>query len=607
MSNELTDYNLPETAYTTFDASSLKEMLIERLQATGNFTDQIYEGSNMSAFIDVIAYSYHTLLFYLNRTSQETVFTEATIYENVNRIVKLLNYKPVGYQTSSLVYRLFANRELPPGQYTLPRYSYINNNGVYYSTIEDISFAKTNRNNEEIVSVGETSLLYQGKWVESPVYTANGYDFETVTLPSPQGFNTELNEKSIDHFNVHVYVKSIETGKFQQYTETESLYLHKPSDLMFEKRLNTDLSYEIKFGNNIHSRKLASGDQIHVYYLESIGKEGEVGTNFLDNSPLVMHSTPTFNQIKSDIKPKNLNYTTFDNIETLSLTNDRVSTLAQARETVDEIKRKAPISYLSKNRLVTVDDFNTYVDQNFGRIISSSVVVDNQTYMQGHLKYVLEDLGVKNPRSESRILYNHMDYASTHTFNNIYCYGVPKVVNATSTLKMSNFLNNAQKKLVTNAVESLMIAGMNFIMMDPVYVAVDLGTRTSTEQSTYQVVDKTILEITRTPGVSRDDSAIRNEVHELIVRYFDNTNVNIGQAIDLQALGANILNVDGIDEIHTVRTDTGLRTLGLSICVWNELYEDADVRITTQNLKLPYYKFPYLKDAFNLVNKIVVV
>ena len=79
MSEQFTDYNLPEKAYTTFDAQSLKALIVDRLKTQGVFTDQIYEGSNMSSFIDIIAYSYHVLLFYLNRTSSESVFTESTI------------------------------------------------------------------------------------------------------------------------------------------------------------------------------------------------------------------------------------------------------------------------------------------------------------------------------------------------------------------------------------------------------------------------------------------------------------------------------------------------------------------------------------------------
>ena len=121
MSEEITDYNLPETAYTTFDAQSLKGLIIDRLQKQGTFTDQIYEGSNLSSFIDIIAYSYHVLMFYLNRTASESVFTESTIYENVNRIVKLLNYNPLGFQTCTLAFEVFASEDLAPGTYTIPR------------------------------------------------------------------------------------------------------------------------------------------------------------------------------------------------------------------------------------------------------------------------------------------------------------------------------------------------------------------------------------------------------------------------------------------------------------------------------------------------------
>jgi len=64
-----TEYNLPQNAYATFDATSLKSLIIQRLNESEVFRDQNFEGSNINAFIDVVAYMYHTLLFYLNTTS----------------------------------------------------------------------------------------------------------------------------------------------------------------------------------------------------------------------------------------------------------------------------------------------------------------------------------------------------------------------------------------------------------------------------------------------------------------------------------------------------------------------------------------------------------
>ena len=47
-----TDYKLPKNAYLSFDATSLKSLIIDRLNENETFTDQNFEGSNFSAFID---------------------------------------------------------------------------------------------------------------------------------------------------------------------------------------------------------------------------------------------------------------------------------------------------------------------------------------------------------------------------------------------------------------------------------------------------------------------------------------------------------------------------------------------------------------------------
>ena len=122
---DFTDYKLPQDAYLTFDAQSLKQLLIDRLNENEAFTDQNFEGSNFNAFIDVVSYMYHVLLFYLNTTSNETTFNAATIYENMNKIVSNLGYKPLGDQTSILTIEMIAEL-ISSGVYTLPKFSSIN-------------------------------------------------------------------------------------------------------------------------------------------------------------------------------------------------------------------------------------------------------------------------------------------------------------------------------------------------------------------------------------------------------------------------------------------------------------------------------------------------
>ena len=118
-----TEFNLPRDAYATFDATTLKDLIISRLNENEVFRDQVYEGSNINAFIDVVAYMYHVLLFYLNTTSSESTFTTASLYENMNKIVSNIGYKPIGKQTSLAVMSLSGNASMPAGVYTLKRFS----------------------------------------------------------------------------------------------------------------------------------------------------------------------------------------------------------------------------------------------------------------------------------------------------------------------------------------------------------------------------------------------------------------------------------------------------------------------------------------------------
>ena len=144
MATNLTKYDLPSNAYLSFDAQNLNELIIQKLNEGGVFTDQIYEGSNFSALLDVTAYVYHLLLFYLNKMGAETTYTQTQLYENMNRIVKVIGFKPIGYQTSCVSFNAKVNENALEKDYlyTIPRFSYINVNGIKYSLIKDINFLK---------------------------------------------------------------------------------------------------------------------------------------------------------------------------------------------------------------------------------------------------------------------------------------------------------------------------------------------------------------------------------------------------------------------------------------------------------------------------------
>ena len=180
--NTFLEFDLPQKAYAAFDAITLKNYIIERLNENEKFADQNFEGSNLSAIIDIIAYSYHVLLFYLNNTAAEVNFDQASLYENMNRIVKLIGYKPTGKQTSIIPINAVASANLATGNYTIPKYSYFLVDDIQYTFLDHVSFDKVAAGTESLATINNNVVLYQGGVGEYPAYTAQGEKFEIVTI-----------------------------------------------------------------------------------------------------------------------------------------------------------------------------------------------------------------------------------------------------------------------------------------------------------------------------------------------------------------------------------------------------------------------------------------
>jgi len=605
---QFNDYNLPVDAYAAFDALSLKNLIIARLNDSKVFTDQNYEGSNISAIIDIISYAYHVLLFYLNRTGAESTFTTAELYENINKIVKLIGYSPIGYQTAVLPFQCAATISLPANTYTIPRYSYFTANGSFYSFNKDVTFIKTSNDYQLLSDLSDQNLLYQGSFTEYPLYTATGSPFEVLTMTI---VDSENQNTAIDHFNINVYVKdnTVVNPKWEQWNECQTLFLERPNATVYEKRLNENLRYEIKFGNNITGKQLNPGDEVAIYYLKSAKEQGEIGPGVLNTNRLFLYSTNTFNKIQKDTTPVNLKLITQDETRYLTFTNTDPSTNFVEVESADSIKVNALNTFRSQFRLITSGDFENFLSKNYSNLLASVKVVNNWDYISGHLKYFF-DIGVSKPNMESRVLYSQVKFADSSNSNNVYVYAVPKLEKINSLTTRTNYLNSAQKQLIINDLQTVKLTTSEIIVNDPIYTAVDLGVRIATETLTPNTSLGTVLEITRNVSAKRNPEALKTEVAEIFKNYFATTRDNLGLLLSISELSNSILQVPGIDSIRTKKvTSNGTTSFspGISLVLYNPVYPYDDIQIVTQDIQLPYFKYPYLNNAFSFINKIEVV
>ena len=606
---EFNDFTLNKDSYAAFDAQSLKSLIITRLNTNNFFTDQNFEGSNLNSLIDIIAYAYHVLLFYLNRTASESTFTTAELFENINKIVKILNYNPVGNQTAILSFLAQANASLPSNTYTIPRYSYFSINGTNYSFNQDITFLKNTNNTEILTDLQENNLLYQGLYTEYPTYVGIGEPFETFTLTVVDSTGQNV---PIDHFNIDVYVKdnSVETPKWAKWSVTQSLFLERSNSEVYEIRLNENERYEIRFGNNVTGKQLNPGDEVAIYYLKTNGTTGEVGPGLLNNNKLFFYNTTRFNTIRTDTTPENLNIITSQQVNDIEFSNIDASTSFISRESVSSIKNNATNTFRGQYRLITSEDFINYVMKNYSNIISSVKAVNNWDYISGHLKYYF-DLGVSRPNLESRVLFNQVKFADSCNFNNIYVYAVPKLEKLTSLTTRASYLNSAQKQLLLNDLQKIKLTTSEIIINDPVYVAVDIGTGFPGEPLSPGVSVNSYLEISRDITSKRNPESLKEQISKVFRNYFSTLKDNLGSVINITEITNLILDIpeSGITDINTKRIegDTTITIPGISLVIYNPVYPEKDIIVTTQDYQLPYFKYPFLHNTLDFINKIKIV
>ena len=516
--NKTALFELPRNSYVAFDATSLKALIKNRLDDNTTFTGQNFEASNMSAMIDVIAYSYHVLLFYLNQTATESMFSEAELYENMNRIVKTIDYKPIGFQTSVLTYECEATNNLAANTYTVPRYSFFNIGGVCFSFTSDVTFTKTTNITEVLKDFQSKYLLYQGRYREYPVFSAIGEDFESkILLPG--------DDVVIDHFNIDVYIKDVNTQAWQQWERTTSLFLEKSVARKYEVRLNEHRRYEIRFGNNKTGKKLTAGDQIAVYYLESAGTKGEVGPNVLDRSKLSKYNTVQFVSIFDHVKDSNIKYLTQDQMTSLIFSNANGSSEYYEGETVDDIRKNAPQLFGTQHRLVTKTDYEAYIKQNYNNIVKDVKIANNWDYVDGHLNYNLETIKLSKSNKDPRTLLNQVNFADACDFNNLYCYIVPRIKTTTTSNPRGNYLTPAQKSAIISGLRDKKSLGSEIIISDPVLAAVDICTYNPNKETLLpELSDTTQLKIVRSNTSARSFESIQSQVYNIITTYFDNLN-----------------------------------------------------------------------------------
>ena len=255
------------------------------------------------------------------------------------------------------------------------------------------------------------------------------------------------------------------------------------------------------------------------------------------------------------------------------------------------IRRNAPVAFQTQNRLVTAEDYKSFIRNNFTDFISDVVILSNDEFVDGYMRYYY-DQGLENPLLESRALYNQIEYSDACNFNNIYTFMIPKT---------GNFVSDVQKKLIIDSINKTKTITTNIVPSDPIYINFGIATPILTIDR--QDLETSTLEITKAPNSNNSDEDLKNNVYNTLVEYFDTRSAYFSGKVDVFELNSLLLNVNGVQAINTVNGDVS--NTGIQLYQFNPQFPEKVFTTPPSDLYSDIF-VPRLYDN-NLYNKIVIV
>jgi len=603
-------------------ANSMQQAIINSLQSNPAFTDQIFTDSNLSVLIDVFAYMYDVLAYQMNHGASEAIFTDAQLYENMNRIVKMLGYNPAGFTTSVVTCQMGikASASITPGIYTIPKFTTIttslvdsNSNPVSFSFVNNYVFVAQSSTS---ISSDFTPIIYNGSWkLYDKTFVTQGIPFEAYAL-------TDLVLWGTDRVYVadkYMYVYAVDqAGATTEYAACTNIYDYGAKDNVFELRLNENRQYTLEFGDGINGSLLPANSTLYVVYLESNGTAGEIGANAINSTyvPAVAIAGLDESFIKNNILKvsENPGFITFGStagasLANITFSNSSASTAVVDLEDVDTMRTNAPEWFRMGSRLITARDFKNYIEATYKAEVYTCSVQNNWDYMVEFQKW-LKDLNKLN----TDIRFYGYTFADSCDFNNVYVWlkSPGSLPVATSTKRIIE--NDCdQKKPLTSELVFL----DPFITMFAPFVSTTSNYTAGTIPYPFEAWDpdyENKIVLTRDRNTMITVERIQQQALSVIQTFFAVTSCDLGMTMDFNALYNQLMAIEGVKTVQTSYLKAGSAASsttyvnGLSFGVWTpHIALGTDFVPAAGNFKLKSFQFPQLYNAASFANSISVV
>ena len=313
---------------TEFDFDEVKNNLKIFLKGQTDFTDYDFEGSGMSALLDVLAYNTHYLGFNANMLANEMFLDSASLRSSIVSHAKTLGYVPTSARASKATVDVTLNTNTTSA--TMPAGT------VFTTTVDDVSYQFSTISDVTKSNTGNTIPfvgvdIYEGSFITTR-YTVDSSDVD-------QRFLITDNRADTSTLTVKVQTSSTDSTTNTFTEATDITQVAAGSNVYFLQEVEAGL-FEIYFGDGIIGTALSDDNIVILTYVVS-NKSAANGASIFTNSAAIASVTD------------------------VSVATSATSTAGAEPESLSSIKYNAPLDFASQGRCVTSEDYKVFARKFF--------------------------------------------------------------------------------------------------------------------------------------------------------------------------------------------------------------------------------------------------
>ena len=318
------------------DFESIKTQFKEYLTSQTQFKDYNFEGSNMSVFLDVLAYNTFQNNFYANMAINEMFLDSAVLKNSVMSHAKELNYLPRSRRSPRAVVRVTITDPNITGQtLTIPAYSQFSTTfqGSQYDFVTSQTYIA--RKTAPGTFVADDVEIFEGQMLAS-------FEREGYFIGADGVLRVILTNENADTDSIEVFVDAENTDNTNIFLRKNDIFGVGPLDKVFYVEPYYDGRYTVYFGNNVFGLQPEAFEDIRVRYRITSGSEA--------NGAFAFSLRLTSSTAKATVETK------------------QVAAGGAERESLESIRYFAPKSLQIQERAVTTKDYEVLLQQQFPEI-----------------------------------------------------------------------------------------------------------------------------------------------------------------------------------------------------------------------------------------------